>query len=413
MNKTLLVVRNEIISTVNRKSFLFTAFGLPLIGVLIFLGVSLLKGDGSGAPDISNGVSNSPQLRVEGYVDEAGIITAIHPDVPEGILLAFPDQDSVRQARKSGDIAAYYVIPADYVESGNLIYINPDYSLIAKDTDQSWVMRRTIFANLLENDWERIERAGNAMDVEVKALAPAAPQRDEDNPLTFYIPYGTTMVFYFVLLTSASLLLNSIGEEKKNQVMEILLLSASPREMLTGKILGLGLLGLLQALIWTSIGYTLLHVSGRTFSLPAEFELPLSILAWGILFFLLGYAVYASLMAGLGALAPNTKESSQGVILVIWPLLIPLFLMVSLIEDTHGPIATGLSLFPLTAPVAMMTRLAVGGVPVWQPLLAAGLLLVAAVLVVRAVARLFHAQTLLSGQPVSVKRFFGALLGRV
>jgi len=409
MNKTILVLRNEIVATVNRKSFLFTAFGLPLIGALIFSGVSLLRDT---TPSESNDAARGPDLRVEGYVDQGGLITAIHPDVPEGILVPFPDEASARQALKAKEISAYYVIPSDYVELGDLIYINPDYSIASTDVDQSWVMRRTIFANLLGNDPERVARAERVMDVQVKALAAPKTQRDDDNPLTFYIPYGTTMIIYFVILMSASLLLNSVGEEKKNRVIEILLLSASPRQMLTGKIVGLGLLGLLQTAIWVGTGYTLLHLSGRTFSLPAEFELPVSILAWGILFFLLGYAVYASLMAGLGALAPNLKEASQSVIVVIWPLLIPLFLMVSLIEDSHGSIATALSLFPLTAPVAMMTRLAIGGVPIWQPFLAVALLLITISIILRSVARMFHAQTLLSGQPLSGRRFLGALLGR-
>lgn len=412
MNKTILVLRNEIVTAVNRKSFLLTAFGLPLIAVLVFLGVSLLRENTPGTPGESSDSARGNDLRVEGYVDQSGLISAIHPDVPEGILVSYPDEASARQALKAEEIAAYYVIPADYVERGDLIYINPDYSIASSDVDQSWVMRRTIFANLLGNQPERLARAERAMDVQVNALAPPSTQRDDDNPLTFYIPYGTTMIIYMIILMSASLLLNSVGEEKKNQVIELLLLSTSPRQMLTGKIIGLGLLGLLQAGLWVGTGYTLLRLSGRTFSLPAEFELPVSILAWGILFFLLGYGVYASLMAGLGALAPNLKEASQSVIVVIWPLLIPLFLMVSLIEDTHGTIATGLSLFPLTAPVAMMTRLAVGGVPVWQPFLAVGLLLITISIIVRAVARMFHAQTLLSGQPLSARRFLGALLGR-
>jgi ABC-2 type transport system permease protein len=414
MNKTLLVLRNEITTAFTRKSFLFTAFGLPVIAALIFLGVSLLKGNASGAPDTSGGSSGSPdkpELQVEGYIDQSGLITAITSDVPEGILIAYPDQASARQALKAGEIAAYYIIPADYIEKGDLIYINPDYNL-ASSQGQSWVMRRTIFENLLGNDPERIDRARHAMDVQVNALAPSKVQHDSDGSATFLVPYGTMMIFYFVILMSSTLMLNSVSEEKKNRTMETLLVSISPRQILTGKIFGLGTVGLLQAAIWAGTGYTLLRVGGETFSLPPDFELPISILAWGIVFFLLGYGVYASLMAGMGALVPNLKEASQATILVIWPMLVPMFLFVSLIERTHGVLATGLSLFPLTAPIAMMTRLAVGGVPLWQPLLAAGLLLATVFLIVRAVSRMFHAQILLSGQPFSARRFFAALLRR-
>jgi ABC-2 type transport system permease protein len=412
MHKTLLVLRNEIITALTRKSFLFIAFGVPLIAVLIFLAVSVLKNDASGTPDASGGSDGSlTELQTEGYVDYSGLITEVHPKVPQGILVAYPDEASAQRALSTGEITAYYVIPADYIESGDLIYVNPDIMPLSSGK-QTWVMHATIFDNLLGNDLERITRARRPMDVEAEALAPPKVGRDEDNALAFYVPYATMMISYLVLIMSSSLLLNSVGDEKKTQVMEVLLLSISPRQMLAGKIAGLGLLSLLQAITWFGVGLALLRVGGQTLSVPADFQLPLSILAWGIVFFLLGYAVYASLMAGLGALAPNPREASQAIILVIWPMLVPMLLYVILIKETHGALATGLSLFPLTAPVAMMTRLAVGGVPLWQPALAVGLLLVTVFLIVRAVAGLFQARNLLSGQPLSARRYFRALLGR-
>ena len=412
MKKTLLVLRYEVIIAVTRKSFMFMAFGIPLIAVLIFLGASVVQ---SGAFDSSGtggetGDSDQPELQVEGYVDHSGLIKAIHESVPDGILVAYPDEASARQALNDGEIAAYYVIPANYVESGELIYINPDYNWTASK-EQSWVMRQTLTANLLGNEPERIQRFRNVMDVEVKALAPSQ-KRDLDNPMTFALPYGTMMIFYFVIMMSSSLLLNSVTVEKQNRVMEILMLSVKPRQLLSGKIIGLGVVGLLQTLIWFATGYTLLRLGGRTFDLPPGFELPPSILVWGIVFFLLGYAVYASLMAALGALVPNLKEGSQATILVIWPTIIPMLLMVFLIQQPHGALATGLSLFPLTAPMTMMLRLAAGGVPLWHLLLAVGLLLITVYIILRAVASVFRAQYLLSGQTFSVKRFVGALLGR-
>jgi len=136
-------------------------------------------------------------------------------------------------------------------------------------------------------------------------------------------------------------------------------------------------------------------------------------LAWGIIFFILGYAVYASLMAGLGALAPNMREASQVTIVIMLPLIIPLFFSSSVfVSDPNGPIATVLSIFPLSAPVAMMARLASGGVPAWQLVLTAFLLAVTAVLIVRGVAGMFRAQALLSGQPIKIKTYLQALLGR-
>jgi ABC-2 type transport system permease protein len=410
MKKSLLVLRNEIITTVTRKSFLFTTFGLPLIAGLIFLGASALRGNTLSALTGSTAAPDKTELHVEGYIDHSGLIKVIPEDIPGGILVAYPDEDSAHQALRAGEIAAYYIIPADYIVSGDLIYINPEYSWTSGKS-QSWVMRQTLTANLLNNDPEQIQRFWNVMNVEVKALAPSQ-ERDRDNPLTFVIPQATMIIFYVVILMSSSLLLNSVTVEKQNRVMEILMSSIRPRQLLTGKIIGLGLTGLLQTMIWFGTSYTLLRLSGRTFNLPPGLELPPSILAWGSVFFLLGYAVYASLMAALGALVPNLKEGSQSTIIVIWPTMIPLFFSSILIQQPHGALATALSLFPLTAPMTMMLRLAVGGVPWWQPLLAAGLLLITAYGIIRAVAAMFHAQHLLSGQTFSIKHFFGALLGR-
>jgi ABC-2 type transport system permease protein len=96
----------------------------------------------------------------------------------------------------------------------------------------------------------------------------------------------------------------SIGQ-KENRVIEILLTSVTPRQLLIGKILGLGIIGLGQALLWLGTSYLLFNKSGQIFQMVAHINIPFSFLVWGIVFFLLGYIIYASLMAGLGAWLPT------------------------------------------------------------------------------------------------------------
>jgi ABC-2 type transport system permease protein len=115
----------------------------------------------------------------------------------------------------------------------------------------------------------------------------------------------------------------------------------------------------------------------------------------------------------LGALAPNLREASQVTFVIMIPLILPLFFSSTVfMSEPNGPIATAFSLFPLSTPVAMMARLAAGGVPWWQPPLAAVLLALTAVLIVRAVAGMFRAQSLLSGQPIKVGVYLKALVGK-
>jgi ABC-2 type transport system permease protein len=412
MNKTILILRYEVGTVLRSRSFLFFAIGLPLLAAVVFFAVALLSDGDPGTTAANDPAHAIGELSLEGYVDHSALLDSIPPDVPQGLLRSFPDEDSARRALQAGEITAYYVIPADYVETGNLIYIDPDYRW-PSSSEQSWVMKSALFAALVDGDASQLERARQPMQVELRPQGPNQEDVHTDSSLTFFIPYGITMMIYIVVLIAASLLMTSVTDEKKNRTLEVLLSSLHPQELLAGKIVGLGILGLLQAILWIGTGYALLRLSGRTFSLPAQFALPPSVLLWAIVFSLLGYAVYASLMACLGALAPTARQASQVVFLVIWPLIVPLFFLPALVEDTRGALATGLGIFPLTAPVAMMARLAVGGIPRWQPPLAALLVAGTAIYAVKIASRLFRAQTLLSGNPFSVRQFVMALIGRI
>jgi ABC-2 type transport system permease protein len=179
---------------------------------------------------------------------------------------------------------------------------------------------------------------------------------------------------------------------------------------LNGKVISYCLLGFFQVLAWLGAVFMILRIGGTTLNIPPGFKFPISLLVWGLVFFVLGYAIYASMMAGAGALTPKLSQYTSVYFIVSIPLMISYFFSLILAMRPHSPLAVGLSLFPLSAPIMMITRLTVGGVPFWQPIVAAGLSLIMAVLIVRAVARMFRAQILLSGQPFSLSRFLKALV---
>ncbi len=411
MNKIWLVLKNEFVSVVFRRSFLLTLFLLPLISGVIMVVVTLIQNrqpDGGKNP-LAEFFSPTETVKVEGYVDASGLVRSL-PAYVQSDLLPFASEAEALQALHAGEIGAYYLIPADYVESGRLTYVRPDYNPIGGMSDASR-MERVLDYNLLNRDEARLARLDQPLKVTLETKS-GEPQRDPDSALTFFVPYAVTMLFYIVLLTSSSLMLNSITGEKQNRVMEILMTSMTPQQMLTGKTLALGLVGLLQTALWGGAAFLFYSLSGRSLNLPESFSLSPGILAWGVVFFVLGYAIYGTLMAGLGALVPNLREASQATTLVILPLIVPLMLISSLIGQPNSAVSLFLSLFPLTSPIAMMTRLAAVTVPLWQLLLAVVLLAGTALLLMRSVAGMFRAQTLLSGQSFKVKLFFRALLGK-
>ncbi len=413
MNKILTILKNEVVTLLSRRSFWLATLGLPLVAGLIFGVIGGLNRNAAASQTFSQIFLGPQETRPEGYVDESGLIRQIPENIPPGTFVAYPDEAAARRALEAGEIAAYYVVPADYIERGEIRYIRPDFNPFAGMRAQEGLFGWLLQVNLAGGDPMLANLVKGPLEEEEISLAPAAAP-DADNPMTMWVPYAVTLLYYMLIIGSATLLMNSVSKEKENRIMEVLLTSATPRQLLTGKIIGLGLVGLLQTILWGGTTYLLLNLSGRTFNLPSEIRLPPDFLAWGLVFFLLGYAVYAALMAGLGALAPNLREASQVTFVILLPLIVPLFFSNNVFaEAPHGALATALSLFPLSAPVAMMARLSLGGVAWWQPPLAALLLAATAVLIVRAVAGMFRAQTLLSGQPVRVRTYLRALIGKM
>ena len=424
MNKTIHVVRHELITTFKRRSYLLISFGLPLVGILIIAIVSSVRNNTSNNGDASQDTTEPDALEVEGYVDQAGLINVLPGDIPSGILVAYNYEDQAMAAIEAGEINAFYVIPEDYVETGNLIYVHPSATpTMVEGQDQ--VIRWILAVNLLGGDAALAKQVWNPMDLEVTNLAPR-PQHDryadedctspgpacQSYALVSYIPLIMVILLFMFITQGSSLLLRSVSGEKQNQVMEVLMISVNPRQLLIGKLIGLGIASFLPTMAWLGSGFSILRTGGGVLNLPPELTIPPSLLVWGVVFFLLGYAVYGSLMAGAGALVPNVKEITQASWVVMAPMFVGYLVGVMSGEAPHSALPTALSMFPLTAPMVMMMRLTVGGVPLWQPLVSAVLMVLTAFFIIRAVAKMFRAQTLLSGQTFNVRRFASALLGR-
>ncbi len=405
------VLRQEVISTVTRRSFQLTAFGIPLISLVLFAAVSLVIRSAPGAvPGILNPAQPSTS-QTEGVVDHSGLIQTLPMNISDDDMRAYRDESSAQRALTSGEISAYYLIPEDYLTRGQIVYVSGDFNPIdAFNRGNS--IDQILQLNLLQGDNLLLNILADPFDLQVLIQNPTN-RFDQGSSLAFLIPYLVMMLYYMLILMSAGFLVSSLNKERESRVLEIMLVTISPRQLLAGKFIGLGLMGLLVNVLWVGSAYGLMVMSGSTFQLPAEFKFAPHILLWGAVYFLLGYAVYANLLGAVGAMLPNLRETSQATMIVILPMIIPLMVISILISQPNGILAVGLSLFPLTAPVTMMLRLVVINVPAWQLSLSVVILLLTAIFILRAVARIFHAQTMLSGQPLSLGNLYRMILGKV
>lgn len=426
MRKTFLVMRQELIITFSRPSFLLFAFGVPILAVLVLGGVKIFQNQSAKKSGMDTSAQIENQLETEGFVDHSGLVQTISDDLQDD-LLPYESEDQARHALESGEISAYYVIPTDYVASGEVQYVYPnDHSFLADG--QEWVIKWTLNLNLLDGNHELADQIWNPIwnletrniSLEYEGVAGSGEDCSrpgtacESNETIRMMPSLLVAIFFIAFMSSSSMLFNSIGAEKENRTIELLLLSINPRQLLSGKTLALGIAGLVQTVVWLGAIYISFNLGSSTMRLPEGFSFPVEIVAWSVIFFIGGFALYASLMAGAGALVPKMKEAGIANFIAMSPLFLGYMfgIMAPLAEATGSIFLVCLSIFPLTSPVVMVMRLTDGVVPLWQLLLSIGLLFITAYFALQMVATMFHAQNLLSGQPFSVRRYLGALAGR-
>ena len=397
--RSLLVARYELVSTLRRRSFWVMALLFPAVIIVFSL---MSQAVAYRSPDQGAGGAQGPSL---GYVDEAGLIRTLPANVDPAFVRSFPDEQAAEQALASGDIARYYVIPPQVVESGDLVRVEPDFRpLSGFDTDP--LIRYIIAANLLNDPDKALVYQDPTPDPRMVALSPTAPEpaggpQGQPNSL---VAFAVVFILFFIITTTGGFMLQSVSREKENRTAEILLLSVSPRQIMFGKLLGLTAVALVQMGFWAGAVSLAVDQARGVFNMAMPAGLPVASYVVGVLFFLMGYLLYSSALGALGALAPTSREAGQFTMVILLPLLVPMFLNQVIVSAPNSAVAVGMSIFPLTAPVAMAARLVIVAVPAWQILVGLVGLTAATYFFVALSARFFRADTLLSSSSLSLRR---------
>ena len=406
MRNVFIIIKHEISTTLRKRSFWLTTFLLPAVILALSLGSQSLArssmASGGSSPLLGGFMSGGKPI---GYVDTAGVIEQI-PEPPKssrpwqvGLLQEYPTEAAAQAALESKEINKYYLVHADFIQSGDLTVVDSNFSVFnsLENNDYfAYVLRLNLvkdanLAELLDDPTAKVKSQG---------LAPQGGKTDEGFD-AFGVPFAVLMIFYLVITMTSGFMLQSVTKEKENRTIEVLLLSVRPRDLMLGKILGLGVVALLQIAVW---GGAMLMFGGVSLNGLSALGLPEDFFVWALLYFVLGYLLYAAQLGALGALAPSTREGTQFTFLLLMPLFVPLMLNSVLIEAPNGGLTTFLSLFPLTSPVTMITRLAAGNVPIEQLLLGLVILAITTYGIIVYSARFFRADTLLSFNALNFKR---------
>jgi ABC-2 type transport system permease protein len=424
MKRLLFIARFEFIRQISRRRYLFLMFGMPLLMVLLIGGSGLIMA-------LVLLVDTTEQA--VGYVDQAGIIPPeqdISLDTTTSsfdavALYPYPTESKANEAFITGRIDAYVVIPPDYLERGVVTAYGYTSLSFESETSVKRLLRRSLLANEAEQAARRAtfpmarlrhrllkpeptpsaEVAGHS-DMP-HTVTRVQPNNEDTRQQAWFFPlvlmFG--MMFWGTVFGSSSYLLQALVDEKENRTMEIVITSVTPEQLIGGKTLGLGVLGLTQLMVWLSYGLGPMALLAPFFEPLREgmTAITTSILPVATLFFVPSYFIYAGVIVAIGAMVTSVQEGQQLSSLLMLPAMAPIFLIGLIQANPNGPLAIALSLFPITAPLTLMMRMSLSEVPLWQSALSLAILLLSVVLVIGGAARLFRAGMLNYGKRIRVR----------
>ncbi len=410
MNKALVVARHELTTMLSRTGFLVMTALVP-VGMLLLVG-------GIGAyVFFTSGEDDEPESRTVGYVDLAGVISE-PGTLGTTEFMPLRSEDEARAAVASSEIDAAYVIGHDYISTGRVVEIVRGERGLNITGGGSGSLREFLRINLVAeavDDARAARILSPAFITTVEVDEGGQPEEDSFDPATLIFFMAMAFAVIFSVLTITGYLLQGLNEEKENRVMEILLSTVSPDQLMLGKLLGLGAAGIVQIAVWMGsavgllVGASIFVDDIPTIGLP---PLPLILVAFA--YFLLGYAFFAALMAALGAVTTSQRESQQLTVIVILPAVAPFWFSFAIIDDAGGIVPQIMTYIPFTAPTMSLARLALDAMGPLEIAASLITLTISVVVAVKLAQRLFRSYLLVYGhRPPLVQLLRTAVTGRV
>ncbi|MCJ7522819.1 MAG: ABC transporter permease [Dehalococcoidia bacterium] len=390
MGKTITVLKHEFRQTIKRNAFIIMTVSLPL---LLMLGYGIYQG-----VEHWYKPSEPDELKI-GYVDEVGKFGE-YTSQGDVTLIQYPNEDEAKAALLKDEIQEYIVIPTDYLFSGSITrYILKSEMEVP---GKVWVsIEDFLLSNLLAGEIspELLQRAKLPMGLNTLQLDESgeiAVTQDEISKYVLPIVFG--ILFVFAIFFSSGFLLQSVSEEKENRVIEIVLSSLSARQLLAGKILGLGAAGLFQVAVWFIAVKVFADAASVNIPALSELSVTTSFLLFGMVYFLLGYLLFAAIYASVGSIGSTARESQGMSGILVMPAFLPLWLNYFITSNPESIFAKVLTFFPLTAPVTAMMRLSRDSISPWEIGLSLVILAGSVVLATWAAAKIFRVFLLMYGK---------------
>jgi len=439
MNKTLLILKQEYLKRVKKKSFIILTLLVPFLFAGVFALVIFLS------------INNDKKERTIAVFDESTLF--LNELGEEGMtkykFIPKEEYEQMKGNLKGSEFYALLYIPQD-------IYTNNMAQLIS-EKQVPFELNEQIERKLsryIENDKrqkiidetgipdleKRLSNTKTSIRLSTLKVSVTGETQKSSSAIAFIASYAMGIIIYFFVFMYGATVMRSVMEEKKSRIIEVIISSVKPYELMAGKIIGTALVGLTQVAIWIVLGIVVLAGVQSFFSpesaqqmgqsimenqsqmspamaqaaetnkvmevmeMIGNLNLPLIIFAF-IFYFLIGYLLYSSLLGAVGAAVDNDEDAQQMVFPVTMPLILSIMVLFPIARNPEGPVAFWFSIIPLTSPVAMMARIPYG-IPTWELLLSMFLLVITTVGAIAAAAKIYRIGLLMYGKKVNLKELF-------
>jgi len=429
MNKIAIIIRREFLTRIKKKSFILLTILMPFIMCAVVI-VPLLLAQ----------INSDEESKVV-IVDKTGHYADCFKDT---LNFHFQTSPQLLPAYKSdtSDISAVVLITDDLAKNPSAVQMY-SHKEVAENLYQyvssclnDQVRKDKLMAIGIPELGKMIDNIQAETSIRTIKWSESGEEKDSHRGVAMVAGFIMTMISYFFVLTYGGMVMQAVMEEKANRIVELIVSSVKPFQLMLGKIAGILLVGLFQLLIWAlllavivpiadklcGVNIAMMSASGSTAAVP-DAGLSDAMIMWlsvmnlpylemGIMFLLLfigGYLLYASVFAAIGASINEQQDSSQFMMPIMLLMAFSLYAAIYSVENTDGPLAFWASIFPLSSPIVMMVRIPFG-VPLWQEILSVALLYLTALLGIWGSGRIYRVGILMYGKKPSLKQMIRWML---
>lgn len=418
MQKILLIIKREYLSRVRKKSFLILTFLVPVLFVGMYAAIFLIYKNTDG------------QIQHFTVIDESGVFKN---QLKDHQTLKFNDSDldyqqAKNEAIKNKDVFLLY-IPKNFETNGNMEVISEKKANLKNISEIEYQLQNILYnKRLLEAgiDTALIHSPKDIINLNTKQLTESGEQ-DASLSATYAVGFLSSFLIYMALFIYGAQVMRGVIEEKTNRIIEVVISSVKPFQLMLGKIIGIGAVGLTQFMLWIALTGSISAFTSHELtkpqtiaeteqSIPQQHENPTQsfvkaaqtinfsyILSCFVFYFIGGYLLYSALFAAVGSAVDNETETQQFMLPITIPLIFTFILgMNVIVNQPDSNLSFWLSVIPFTSPIAMMIRIPFG-VPAWELALSMIVLVIGFVLTTWAASRIYRVGILMYGKKASYK----------